>query len=161
MNNTGKMKAALIDLKDRLAIVHQVFQDLPFNRLLGLTVSHINGDGAGFNFDMNETLVGNIVHGMLHGGVIATVLDATGGLTATASTMTRLAGASKEDIQMKIHKIGTIDLRVDYLRPGKGTHFKSFGSVMRTGNKVSVTRMELMNQDNILIAVGTGTYIVG
>jgi acyl-coenzyme A thioesterase PaaI-like protein len=32
---------------------------------------------------------------------------------------------------------------------------------MRTGRKVAVTRMELKNQEDLLIAVGTGTYIVG
>jgi acyl-coenzyme A thioesterase PaaI-like protein len=32
---------------------------------------------------------------------------------------------------------------------------------MRSGNKVAVTRMEFFNNKEILIAVGTGTYIVG
>jgi acyl-coenzyme A thioesterase PaaI-like protein len=32
---------------------------------------------------------------------------------------------------------------------------------MRTGKKVAVTRMELHNDEDLLIAVGTGTYIVG
>jgi len=58
-------------------------------------------------------------------------------------------------------KIGTIDLRIDYLRPGKGDYFISRGSIMRAGRRVSVTRMELYNDRDILIAVGTGTYIVG
>ena len=61
----------------------------------------------------------------------------------------------------RIARFGTIDLRVDYLRPGKGTGFISSGSVMRTGRKVAVTRMELRNREDLLIAVGTGTYIVG
>ena len=52
-------------------------------------------------------------------------------------------------------------MRIDYLRPGRGTCFSSSGTVMRTGKKVAVTRMELRNQDDILIAVGTGAYIVG
>ena len=58
-------------------------------------------------------------------------------------------------------RISTIDMRVDYMRPGKGDHFFSTGTVMRTGRKVAVTRMELRNQDDLLIAVGTGAYIVG
>jgi len=32
---------------------------------------------------------------------------------------------------------------------------------MRAGRRVSVTRMELHNDQDVLIAVGTGTYIVG
>jgi len=60
-----------------------------------------------------------------------------------------------------IARIGTIDMRVDYLRPGRGARFYSSGTVMRTGRKVAVTRMELKNSDDVLIAVGTGAYIVG
>jgi uncharacterized protein (TIGR00369 family) len=57
-------------------------------------------------------------------------------------------------------KIGTIDLRVDYLRPGLGKHFIATGYVLRTGSKVAVTRMELHNDSAQLIAVGTGAYVV-
>ena len=57
--------------------------------------------------------------------------------------------------------MGTIDLRVDYLRPGLGQWFYATGMVMRSGRKVTVARMELHNDLEKLIAVGTGTYIVG
>jgi acyl-coenzyme A thioesterase PaaI-like protein len=50
---------------------------------------------------------------------------------------------------------------VDYLRPGKGTEFLATGVVMRAGRKVAVTRMEMHSDAGVLIAVGTGTYIVG
>jgi uncharacterized protein (TIGR00369 family) len=57
--------------------------------------------------------------------------------------------------------LGTIDLRVDYLRPGKGAWFDASAEVIRTGKRVVVTRMEMLNDESKLIAVGTGTYIVG
>jgi uncharacterized protein (TIGR00369 family) len=68
-----------------------------------------------------------------------------------------------ESIQTKIErfgKLGTIDLRVDYLRPGLGRHFVSVGQVLRAGNKVAVTRIELTNDEHQLIAVGTGAYVI-
>jgi uncharacterized protein (TIGR00369 family) len=89
------------------------------------------------------------------------VLDTTGGITATASAMERMKDLSKDEVAKRIAQIGTIDMRVDYLRPGRGIQFHSTGTVMRTGRKVAVTRMELKNEENVLIAVGTGTYIVG
>jgi uncharacterized protein (TIGR00369 family) len=58
-------------------------------------------------------------------------------------------------------RMGTIDMCVDYLRPGKGKEFYCIGTVMRTGRKVTVTRMELFNHENLLIAAGTAAYIVG
>ena len=144
-----------------LKIVQEVYESLPFNRLLGLSVSSLKLDEAGFIFPMRKELIGNAVHGILHGGVISAVLDTTGGLTATASAIKRKQGLSHDEITDWIARIGTIDMRVDYLRPGKGNRFKSTGTVMRTGNKVAVTRMELSNEKNVLIAVGTGAYIVG
>jgi uncharacterized protein (TIGR00369 family) len=144
-----------------LNIVHEVYENLPFNRLLGLKVANLKLDEAGFVFPMRNELIGNEVHGILHGGVISAVLDTTGGLTATASAIHRKQGLSRNDITDWIARIGTIDMRVDYLRPGRGDRFQSTGTVMRTGNKVAVTRMELWNEEKVLIAVGTGAYIVG
>jgi len=144
-----------------LNIVREVYENLPFNRLLGLKVEFLKIDNAGFNFTMQKKLIGNTVHGILHGGVISAVLDTTGGMTATASAVERIQGLSKDEIAERIARIGTIDMRVDYLRPGRGIQFHSSGTVMRTGRKVAVTRMELKNEQNLLLAVGTGTYIVG
>jgi uncharacterized protein (TIGR00369 family) len=56
--------------------------------------------------------------------------------------------------------MGTIDLLVDYLRPGLGKHFLATGYILRIGNRVAVTRMELHNEEERLIAVGTGAYQV-
>jgi len=144
-----------------LKIVREVYENLPFNRLLGLKVANLKPDEAGFNFAMGNELIGNAVHGILHGGVISAVLDTTGGMTATASAIKRMQDLSDGEITDWIARIGTIDMRVDYLRPGRGKRFQSSGTVMRTGNKVAVTRMELRNEENVMIAVGTGAYIVG
>jgi uncharacterized protein (TIGR00369 family) len=56
---------------------------------------------------------------------------------------------------------GTIDLRVDYLRPGWGRQFLASGTVLRAGRRVAVTRSELHNDEGVLVAVGTGAYITG
>jgi uncharacterized protein (TIGR00369 family) len=82
-------------------------------------------------------------------------------MTATTSILEKMQGQSLEDIAQRITKIGTIDLRVDYLRPGRGDSFRATSTIMRAGNKVAVTRMELHNHKDLLIAVGTGTYIIG
>jgi len=144
-----------------LKIVREVYDNLPFNRLLGLEVDYLEINRAGFYFTMKNELIGNTVHGILHGGVISAVLDTTGGITATASAVERMRELSNDEVATLIARIGTIDMRVDYLRPGRGIQFHSTGTVMRTGRKVAVTRMELKNEENLLIAVGTGTYIVG
>ena len=155
------MSHAATQIKAQLKTVQEIYDSLPFNQLLGLKVAFLEPDSAGFSFAMQKELVGNTVHGILHGGVISTVLDTTGGMLATASAIERMQDPHNEEVVRRIARVGTIDLRVDYLRPGKGLQFQSTGSVMRTGRKVAVCRMELKNQDDLLIAVGTGTYIVG
>ena len=56
--------------------------------------------------------------------------------------------------------ISTIDLRVDYLRPGRGAHFISSGRVVRLGSRVAVAHMELINDSDELIATGGAAYMV-
>ena len=146
-------------LFDRLRRLYE--DDLPFNRLLGLKVHALTAASAATVFDMRDELVGNPVPQTLHGGVLPAVLDATGGLLATASRIEQLAGRPLEEVIGRIARVGTIDLRVDYLRPGRGAVFSASAAVMRSGRKVAVTRMELCNEANLLIAVGTGTYLVG
>ena len=88
-------------------------------------------------------------------------LDVAGGIAAWLGVLKKLQGDPLEEIVERFSKIGTIDLRIDYLRPGRGNYFLATGSILRTGNKVAVTRMELHNDEELLVAVGTGTYIVG
>ena len=136
-------------------------EKIPFNKLIGMKIETLDLDKIGIRFEMSPELVGNFTRGNLHGGVISSVLDVTGGMVAWTGIMKKMEGQSFDEISERFNKIGTIDIRVDYLRPGLGDYFIATGSTLRTGNKVSVTRMELHNDKGILIAVGTGTYVVG
>ncbi len=136
-------------------------EKIPFNKLIGMKIETLDLDKIGIRFEMSPELVGNFTRGNLHGGVISSVLDVTGGMVAWTGIMKKMEGQSFDEISERFNKIGTIDIRVDYLRPGLGEYFIATGSTLRTGNKVSVTRMELNNDKGILIAVGTGTYVVG
>ena len=136
-------------------------EKIPFNKLIGMKIETLDLDKIGIRFEMRPELVGNFTRGNLHGGVISSVLDVTGGMVAWIGIMKKMEGQSFDEISERFNKIGTIDIRVDYLRPGLGEYFIATGSTLRTGNKVSVSRMELHDEKGILIAVGTGTYVVG
>jgi uncharacterized protein (TIGR00369 family) len=144
-----------------LAIIRESFVErMPFNRILGLDVLSLHHEQAECRFAMRPELVGNYVRNMLHGGVISSVLDVTGGLVAFLGVQRKLKGKPVAEILERFSRIGTIDLRVDYLRPGLGEWFLARGFPLRTGNKVTVTRMELVNDKDELIAVGTAAYTV-
>ncbi len=149
------------DIAATLATVRQAWEQSPFNRLLGLRIDYVGTGEGRISFSARPELVGNWHESILHGGVISSVLDTTGGLAACASALSRIRGLALDEVTRRMARMGTIDLRVDYLRPGKGIHFRCVGSVVRTGRKVAVSRMELFDQDNELIAVGTGAFLIG
>ena len=144
-----------------LPFIAEVFDQMPFNRLLGLKVTGFSAEQAEVRFAFKPELVGNPVQQILHGGVIASVLDTVGGIMAIASALKRLGQVEHEVLVAKMGKMSTIDMRSDYLRPGRGTEFIATAQVIRAGNKVCVCRMELHNEQGVHIALGTGTYLVG
>jgi len=152
-------KADMGELLEVLRKLHE--QKIPFNRFIGLRLELTDLETVRARFDTRDEFIGNPAHGILHGGVISSVLDATGGITASLGILKRALRDPVGDIEGRLTKVGTIDLRVDYLRPGRGEYFVSAGTIMRTGRKVTVVRMEMKDDKDRLIAVGTGTYIVG
>ena len=144
-----------------LASIHEVFAEkIPFNKVLGLDVVSLADESPLLRFAMRPELVGNYMRGNLHGGVISSVIDVCGGLTAFLGLQRKLRDEPIEERLQRFARIGTIDMRVDYLRPGHGEWFEAKGTILRTGNKVAVTRMELHNDGGDLIAIGTGAYTV-
>ena len=57
-------------------------------------------------------------------------------------------------------RLGTIDLRIDYLRPGISEYFELRAEVLRLGSRVASVRMEFVDAQGKLLAVGAGAYIV-
>ncbi|HLV48785.1 MAG TPA: thioesterase family protein [Aliidiomarina sp.] len=135
---------------------------VPFQQLLGLEITQFSGQLSEVRFRWKEELIGNMPQRILHGGVTSTALDTAGGVVVIASLVEHLADHTPaEEIMQRVAKCGTIDLRVDYLRPGRGEEFICTATIMRSGNKVAVARMEMHNEEGTHIAVGTGTYLVG
>ncbi len=139
----------------------KVFTEIPFNRLLGLSLDKIEEDNVVMSFSMKNELIGNYLHGILHGGVISSVLDMAGGVAVMAVQVQKRAGQTFEEIAAALGKASTINLHIDYIRPGKGETFSAKAYVVHAGNKISFARMELYNHESTLIASGAGTYLVG
>jgi acyl-coenzyme A thioesterase PaaI-like protein len=60
-------------------------------------------------------MVGNWAQSILHGGVIASALDVAAGLVCVGSTLTCHDTINEEELRQRLSRMGTIDLRVDYL----------------------------------------------
>lgn len=136
---------------------------LPFNRVLGIDIKKLDYDtGAAVTcFDMKKELVGNPAAGILHGGVTASVIDLTGGLSALISCVKFNAGEPPGVLEKKLTASATIDMRVDYLRPGKGLSFECSSRVIRAGSRIVVSSVDLVNEARTRIATGTASYLIG
>ena len=145
-----------------LQLVGEIFvYHMPFNRALGLELMRYEKDYAELCFNNQPTMVGNWAQSILHGGVIASALDVAAGLVCVGSTLTRHENITEEELRQRLSRMGTIDLRVDYLRPGRGNRFTASSSLLRAGNKVAVARVELHNEEQVYFASATATYMVG
>ena len=134
-------------------------QRITFNQVLGLKVVQLL-PALQLRFDMRPDLVGHYHYGRLHGGVISAALDALGGTALMVALGERHLHETAEQVMHRFLRIGTIDLRVDFLRPGMGRHFSASAEVTRLGGRVGSTQMRLHNDSGELIATGAGAYIV-
>ncbi len=134
---------------------------MPFHRLIGAKVDHLSMSDVQVRLKMKDELIGNHAKGILHAGVISSVLTLTGGLIASVELLKRLDNPTIDEFSNRLDHLGALDQRVDYLRTGKADGFIATGSVLRQGNRIAVIRTELTDDANTLIAAGTGSYIVG
>lgn len=143
--------------KKTQALLRSLMEEhIAFNKHLGLKVESFDPAAPKLRFDMRPELVGNPSRQILHGGVISATLDVAGGLAIMASL------ASEADITpASFPNIGTIDLRVDYLRPGRGKYFIATARIVRKGSRIAVVHMEMHNDTGELIATGGAAYVVG
>ena len=135
-------------------------QRVVFNRVLGLRIDTVAGDGVSGHIAMREELIGHYGHRRLHGGVISAGLDAMGGLAVMAAIGARHMDEPPLQRLQRFGKLGTIDLRIDYLRPGIGERFELRAEVLRLGSRVASTRMAFSGADGRLLASGAAAYIV-
>ena len=132
---------------------------ITFNKTLGLKVHTLRPRFA-VRFDIQPSLVGHFHYGRLHGGVISATLDTMGGCALMLAIAQKHAADSAEQVMHRFLKMGTIDMRVDFLRQGVGRWFEATAEVTRLGGRVGSTQMRLVNDEGTLIATGSAAYIV-
>ncbi len=139
----------------------RIFEEfIVFNTVLGLKIASIKPERVVAHIAMKPDLVGHHLFNRLHGGVISAGLDAMGGLAVMAAIGARHMDEAPLQRLHRFGKLGTIDLRIDYLRPGIGERFELRAEVMRLGSRVASTRMEFLGADGKLLSTGAGAYIV-
>ena len=120
---------------------------IPFNAFLGMQVTLMNDGEAEMMIPARPELTGAPFRPALHGGVLSTLADTVGGL----AVFTRVG---------RTHIASTVDLRIDYLRPGQvDQNIFARATVLRAGNRVAATHT-VVYQDDIdqPIAIANAVY---
>jgi uncharacterized protein (TIGR00369 family) len=129
-------------LKRRTDALVAVFNRTAINKTFGMQLSFNAFGVAEIRLPYNPGLDNPVG---VHGGVFATMLDTAGGYTA----------AARYD-----NWITTVDLHVQLLQPAKESGLRATAKLLRAGSRLSMTKMELHDDEGKLVAVGSATFSV-
>jgi len=131
--------------------LRQVMEELiPFNRVLGIRVVEIDKGHVRMEIAFREELIGDPVRRAVHGGVISALADTAGGCAVWSA------------LEEPTARVSTIDIRIDYLRPGRSETLVAEANVVRAGRRVGVVDIRLFHPSAPAesIATGKGVYNV-
>jgi uncharacterized protein (TIGR00369 family) len=122
---------------------------VPHNHVLGLSVVGLGQTEATVRLPYSDKLVGNPETGVLHGGAVTTLIDATCGI-AVYMKLARLV------------RIATLDLRIDYLHPAApGKDLLAHAECYKLTRTVAFVRALAHHGDpDNPVASAQGTFII-
>jgi uncharacterized protein (TIGR00369 family) len=129
----------------QLLILH-----VPHARRLGMIVVDIQPQQSWIKVPYSADLVGNLDTGVVHGGVITTLLDQCGGSSVMVSLEEPLS-------------IATLDLRIDYMKPATpGLDIIGYSHCYKLTRNVAFTRgVAYHERPDEPIATAVGTFMLG
>lgn len=134
-----------------LSILRQVIEEfIPFNKLLGIRADRVERGNVKLELPWRDELIGDPLRRAVHGGVISTLADVAGGMAVWSS------------LEDPTARVATVDLRVDYLRPGRPHTILAEAHLVRLGGRIAVADMKMFHPggDGEPIATGKGVYVV-
>lgn len=142
-------ESGVVDEAVLARITRQFFEQVPHNTALGIEILELERSRARFALPYQEALVGDPERGILHGGVITTLMDTACGCAAFMALTRPMA-------------LATLDLRIDYLRkaePYQAVHADAFCYKM-TRNVAFVRGSAYHRLADDPVATATGTFMV-
>lgn len=122
-----------------------IFNNAPFARRFGITVTDVGDGHATVRLPYDETLRSTNHGSVIHGGATYALADTAGG----AAVVSRSRDVSP-----------TVDMRIDYLAPAT-TDLQATGEVIRYGSNLAVAHVNVHDQEGTRVATAQGTYKTG
>ncbi|MFP3389959.1 PaaI family thioesterase [Brevibacillus sp. SIMBA_040] len=114
---------------------------------LGLKGEFVDEAKQTYRFDVPLTVYMHNSGGAVHGGILATLID---------SAMGSLINRSLSPAEYAV----TTELKINYLRPGKGKRLRAEATFLHRGQTLVVMESTVYDERNKRVAHGTGTFIV-
>jgi len=124
-----------------------IFERSPFIRHMNLEILGMSHDASRLAVRMPirpEYERGAVGSRQFHGGAIAALIDVVGDFALGMN----IGGG-----------VPTMNLRIDYLRPGVGSYLDGIAIVRRAGQTSAVVDIEVLSENGKLVALGRGTYV--
>ncbi|QQR91673.1 MAG: hotdog fold thioesterase [Myxococcales bacterium] len=140
----------MLSVDPKYELLEKVMTEMiPFNKMLGIEVRSLKKGYAELKIPFRPEFVGDFTKPALHGGVLSALMDVTGG----AAVWTVLGANSR---------VATIDLRVDYLKPGQSLDVFARAQVLRVGGRVGVASVQAFHEEKPeeIIADARGVYVL-
>ncbi|PHQ70602.1 MAG: thioesterase [Sneathiella sp.] len=122
---------------------------IPHCAEIGMKVHEMDDDEVIFSLPYQDRFAGNPVNGILHGGIITTLIDTASGMCIYARLQ-------------KYLPIATLDLRIDYLKPAiPGEELFTRATCYKTTQQIAFTRAIAYHTDpNDPVANSVGTFML-
>ena len=128
----------------RVARIHEAFASVPYAKFLGLELGEMKPGEASVHLEVRDELRQN--RGVVHGGAVASLID-------TASAFAVVTQLEPNE------RVTTTDLTIHYLRPVTAGRLTATARTVRTGRRLFVLSVEVMDNQQKLIATAVTTYI--
>jgi len=141
----------LSELRAQIRDINRRFMQLvPHNMALGMVLQELEFARAEIRLPYQESLVGNPETGVLHGGAISALIDAT-------------CGSAVFQALDRVTTIATLDLRIDYLKPATpGRDVIARAHCYKVTRQVAFVRASAFHDDEAdPIATSSGTFMLG
>lgn len=127
-----------------------LIQHVPHARALGLTIVDAKPGQSWLSVPYDEKFIGNVDTGVIHGGVITTLLDNACGTAVQLALPERMS-------------IATLDLRIDYMKPATpGLALTGHAHCYKVTRNIAFVRGTAYHSDETdPIATCVGTFMLG
>ena len=124
-------------------IIDSLYERLPYYSTIGMEVKEIRGGKSRIELVMRKELSQN---GMIHGGALASMIDAS--CACAAFSATDFKGW-----------VTTIDLQVSFLKPVSKGKVIAEATCLRAGKNVIFCESKIKNEDGELVCIGTSQLL--